>query len=145
MSEGIRRDIPIKLGDFSVIDTEFSSIRERFDAEMGKMEEEMSKFRSELMNRESNNFFRSTTRFVFHMNFQNCVFDGCGFGNLLICKPSGNRYFRLSELWDLIIKGASTEMGKVLLSLQEVCLHLMCILCENNYSRIEKKVMYNNN
>ncbi|XP_044259260.1 protein lethal(2)essential for life isoform X1 [Tribolium madens] len=62
MSEGIRRDIPIKLGDFSVIDTEFSSIRERFDAEMRKMEEEMSKFRSELMNRESNNFFRSTTR-----------------------------------------------------------------------------------
>jgi len=61
MSEGIRRDIPIKLGDFSVIDTEFSSIRERFDAEMRKMEEEMSKFRSELMNRESNNFFRSTT------------------------------------------------------------------------------------
>ncbi|KAG5868139.1 hypothetical protein JTB14_025488 [Gonioctena quinquepunctata] len=44
-----------------VIDTEFSSIRERFDAEMRKMEEEMSKFRSELMNRESNNFFRSTT------------------------------------------------------------------------------------
>ncbi|XP_030767364.1 heat shock protein beta-1 isoform X2 [Sitophilus oryzae] len=56
-----RRDIPIKLGDFSVIDTEFSSIRERFDAEMRKMEEEMSKFRSELMNRESNNFFKSTT------------------------------------------------------------------------------------
>jgi len=56
-----RRDIPIKIGDFSVIDTEFSSIRERFDAEMRKMEEEMSKFRSELMNRESNNFFKSTT------------------------------------------------------------------------------------
>ncbi|KAK9685640.1 Hsp20/alpha crystallin family [Popillia japonica] len=62
MAEGIRRDIPIKLGDFSVIDTEFSNIRERFDAEMRKMEEEMSRFRSELMNRESQNFFRSTTR-----------------------------------------------------------------------------------
>ncbi|XP_018570199.1 heat shock protein beta-1 isoform X2 [Anoplophora glabripennis] len=61
MSTGLNRDIPIKLGDFSVIDTEFSSIRERFDAEMRKMEEEMSRFRSELMNRESNNFFRSTT------------------------------------------------------------------------------------
>ncbi|CAG9865050.1 unnamed protein product [Phyllotreta striolata] len=61
MSEANKRDIPIKMGDFSVIDTEFSSIRERFDAEMRKMEEEMSKFRSELMNRESNNFFRSTT------------------------------------------------------------------------------------
>ncbi|XP_047523082.1 heat shock protein 30C isoform X1 [Pieris napi] len=59
---GLKRNIPIKLGDFSVIDTEFSSIRERFDAEMHKMEEEMSKFRSELMNRESNNFFKSTTR-----------------------------------------------------------------------------------
>lgn len=62
MAEGIKRDIPIKLGDFSVIDTEFSNIRERFDAEMRKMEEEMSRFRSELMNRESQNFFRSTTR-----------------------------------------------------------------------------------
>lgn len=56
---GVKR-IPIKLGDFSVIDTEFSNIRERFDAEMRKMEEEMSRFRSELMNRESN-FFKSTT------------------------------------------------------------------------------------
>ncbi|KAK7864203.1 hypothetical protein R5R35_004112 [Gryllus longicercus] len=57
---GVKRNIPIKLGDFSVIDTEFSNIRERFDAEMRKMEEEMSRFRSELMNRESN-FFKSTT------------------------------------------------------------------------------------
>lgn len=55
-----RRNIPIKLGDFSVIDTEFSSIRERFDNEMRKMEEEMSKFRSDLLNREAN-FFESTT------------------------------------------------------------------------------------
>ncbi|XP_078052061.1 alpha-crystallin B chain isoform X2 [Augochlora pura] len=58
---GIKRNIPIKIGDFSVIDTEFSNIRERFDAEMRKMEDEMSRFRSELMNRESNNFFKSTT------------------------------------------------------------------------------------
>nr|AIU47036.1 heat shock protein [Phenacoccus solenopsis] len=57
---GIKRNIPIKLGDFSVIDSEFSNIRERFDAEMRKMEDEMSRFRSELMNRESN-FFKSTT------------------------------------------------------------------------------------
>lgn len=63
---GLKRNIPIKLGDFSVIDTEFSSIRERFDAEMRKMEEEMSKFRSELMNRESNNFFKSTTRYLLY-------------------------------------------------------------------------------
>ncbi|XP_017893021.1 heat shock protein beta-1 isoform X1 [Ceratina calcarata] len=58
---GIKRNVPIKLGDFSVIDTEFANIRERFDAEMRKMEDEMSRFRSELMNRESNNFFKSTT------------------------------------------------------------------------------------
>ncbi|XP_069679226.1 protein lethal(2)essential for life isoform X3 [Periplaneta americana] len=58
---GIKRNIPIKLGDFSVIDTEFSNIRERFDAEMRKMEEEMARFRSELMNRESNFFTKSTT------------------------------------------------------------------------------------
>ncbi|KAL0272842.1 UNVERIFIED_CONTAM: hypothetical protein PYX00_005666 [Menopon gallinae] len=56
----IKRNIPVKLGDFSVIDSEFSNIRERFDAEMKKMEEEMTRFRSELMNRESN-FFKSTT------------------------------------------------------------------------------------
>lgn len=55
-----KRNIPIKLGDFSVIDTEFSSIRERFDSEMKKMEEEMARFRSDLMNRESN-FFESTS------------------------------------------------------------------------------------
>lgn len=64
----LKRNIPIKLGDFSVIDTEFSSIRERFDAEMRKMEEEMSKFRSELMNRESNNFFKSTTRYLLELS-----------------------------------------------------------------------------
>ncbi|CAD6208733.1 hypothetical protein G9C98_006141 [Cotesia typhae] len=58
---GTKRNIPIKLGDFSVIDSEFSNIRERFDAEMRKMEDEMSRFRSELMNRESNNFFKTTS------------------------------------------------------------------------------------
>ncbi|XP_063984093.1 alpha-crystallin A chain isoform X1 [Diachasmimorpha longicaudata] len=58
---GTKRNIPIKLGDFSVIDSEFSNIRERFDAEMRKMEDEMARFRSELMNRESNNFFKTTT------------------------------------------------------------------------------------
>lgn len=61
----INRNIPIKLGDFSVIDTEFSNIRERFDAEMRKMEEEMSKFRSELMNRESSSIFKTTSRYLF--------------------------------------------------------------------------------
>uniref|UniRef100_A0A2P2I338 Heat shock protein 27-like n=1 Tax=Hirondellea gigas TaxID=1518452 RepID=A0A2P2I338_9CRUS len=51
--------IPVRLGDFSVIDEEFNSIRGRFDAEMKKMEDEMSKFRNELMNRESNFFGQS--------------------------------------------------------------------------------------
>lgn len=58
-----KRNIPIKLGDFSVIDTEFSSIRERFDSEMKKMEEEMARFRSDLMHREPN-FFETTSRLV---------------------------------------------------------------------------------
>jgi HSP20 family molecular chaperone IbpA len=61
MADQNKRNIPIKMGDFSVIDTEFSSIRERFDAEMRKMEEEMAKFRHELMNRESN-FFESSSQ-----------------------------------------------------------------------------------
>lgn len=56
-----KRNIPIKMGDFSVIDTEFASIRERFDNEMRKMEDEMAKFRSDLMNRESNYFESSTS------------------------------------------------------------------------------------
>lgn len=63
-----KRNIPIKLGDFSVIDTEFASIRERFDSEMRKMEDEMSKFRSDLMNREAN-YFESTTRWVWYFKF----------------------------------------------------------------------------
>ncbi|XP_053949810.1 heat shock protein beta-1 isoform X2 [Anastrepha obliqua] len=60
MADATKRNIPIKLGDFSIIDTEFSSIRERFDAEMRKMEEEMNKFRHELMSREAN-FFESSS------------------------------------------------------------------------------------
>jgi len=55
--------IPVKLGDFSVLDSEFNSIRERFDAEMRKMEDEMTKFRSELLNREQSSsvFSKSST------------------------------------------------------------------------------------
>ncbi|CAI6366432.1 unnamed protein product [Macrosiphum euphorbiae] len=68
---GVKRDIPIKLGDFSVIDSEFSNIRERFDAEMRKMEDEMTKFRSELMNKESN-FFKTTS------NSQNTISSNHG-------------------------------------------------------------------
>jgi len=56
--EGFTR-IPVRLGDFSVIDDEFNSIRTKFDTEMKKMEDEMSKFRNELMNRESNFFTKS--------------------------------------------------------------------------------------
>nr|CAH0109524.1 unnamed protein product [Daphnia galeata] len=55
--------IPVKLGDFSVLDSEFNSIRERFDSEMRKMEDEMTRFRSELLNREQSSslFSRSST------------------------------------------------------------------------------------
>lgn len=58
---GPKRIIPVKLGDFSVIDSEFNSIRERFDAEMKKMEDEMTRFRSELMNREASFLQKSST------------------------------------------------------------------------------------
>ena len=37
--------VPMRLNDFSVLDTEFGNMRERFDNEMKKMEEEMNKFR----------------------------------------------------------------------------------------------------
>merc|ERR1712179_612392 len=53
--------IPVKLGDFSVLDSEFNSIRERFDAEMRKMEDEMTKFRSELLNREQSSVFSNSS------------------------------------------------------------------------------------
>uniref|UniRef100_A0A1B0D4P0 Uncharacterized protein n=1 Tax=Phlebotomus papatasi TaxID=29031 RepID=A0A1B0D4P0_PHLPP len=74
MAESNKCNIPIKLGDFSVIDTEFASIRERFDAEMRKMEDEMAKFRSELMNREAN-FFETTSR------YPSCIIDETTYTN----------------------------------------------------------------
>lgn len=60
------------MGDFSVIDSEFSNIRERFDSEMRKMEDEMAKFRSELINREQNNFFEQTSRLLARITVINC-------------------------------------------------------------------------
>lgn len=56
---GQRTNIPIHLGDFNVIDSEFHNIREKFDQEMRKMEEEMTRFRNELLNREANFFGKS--------------------------------------------------------------------------------------
>jgi HSP20 family molecular chaperone IbpA len=53
--------IPVKLGDVSVLDSEFNSIRERFDAEMRKMEDEMTRFRSELLNREQSSLFSKSS------------------------------------------------------------------------------------
>ena len=37
--------VPMKLSDFSVLDTEFGNMRDRFDNEMKKMEDEMNSFR----------------------------------------------------------------------------------------------------
>jgi len=48
--------VPMKLSDFSVLDSEFGNMRERFDNEMKKMEDEMNKFRSEMLDRESHFF-----------------------------------------------------------------------------------------
>lgn len=61
MAENKKNIIPIKLGDFSVLDSEFNSIRERFDSEMRKMEDEMTRFRSELLNREQSSLFSRTS------------------------------------------------------------------------------------
>jgi len=67
MADARKNIIPVRLGDFSVLDTEFSSIRERFDAEMRKMEDEMTKFRSELLNREQSSLFsRAATNSSLH-------------------------------------------------------------------------------
>ena len=49
-----QKKVPIRMGDFSVMDAEFGNIRERFDAEMRKMEDEMNKFRGQLLNKDSN-------------------------------------------------------------------------------------------
>ena len=54
--------VPIKMGEFSVMDSEFNNIKGRFDTEMKRMEEEMNKFRSELINRESSSFRKAASR-----------------------------------------------------------------------------------
>ena len=59
-----KNSVPIKMKDFSVLDTEFDSIRDRFDREMVKMEEEMNKFRAELLDKESSFFTRNSSNFA---------------------------------------------------------------------------------
>ena len=54
--------VPIKMGDFSVMDTEFNNIKDRFDSEMKRMEDEMNKFRSELISRQADTFRKTSTR-----------------------------------------------------------------------------------
>ena len=54
--------VPIKMGNFSVMDTEFNSIKGRFDNEMRRMEDEMNKFRSELISRQAETFRKTSTR-----------------------------------------------------------------------------------
>lgn len=54
------KEVPMKVGDFSVLDNEFGNMRERFDQEMKKMEEEMNRFRNELLDRDSNKFFQKS-------------------------------------------------------------------------------------
>ena len=47
-----RRKVPVRLNEFSVLDSEFDNIRSRFDNEMKKMEDDMNKFRAEMLNRD---------------------------------------------------------------------------------------------
>lgn len=56
--------VPMKMGEFSVMDTEFDNIRDRFDSEMKRMEEEMNRFRSELISRQADTFRKTSTREV---------------------------------------------------------------------------------
>ncbi|XP_023342946.1 heat shock protein beta-1 [Eurytemora carolleeae] len=56
---GEEQRVPMRIGDFSVLDSEFNSIKDRFDNEMKKMEDEMNRFRSELISRESSVFRKS--------------------------------------------------------------------------------------
>lgn len=67
----------MKLGDFSIMDSEFNNVRERFDNEMKKMEDEMNKFRSELINRESSIFKRGgTSKTVSSSSESRTIVDG---------------------------------------------------------------------
>ena len=59
---GSNSRVPIKMGEFSVMDTEFNNIKGRFDTEMKRMEEEMNKFRSELISRQADTFRKTSTR-----------------------------------------------------------------------------------
>ena len=54
--------VPMKMGEFSVMDTEFDNIKDRFDSEMRRMEDEMNKFRSELISRQADTFRKTSTR-----------------------------------------------------------------------------------
>lgn len=54
--------LPIRrMGDLSIMDSEFNNIKDRFDNEMKKMEEEMDKFRNDLLDRETTNFFTKSS------------------------------------------------------------------------------------
>jgi len=69
--------VPMKMGDFSVIDSEFNNIRERFDSEMRRMEDEMNKFRSELINRESSSFRKTGSSKTVHSSSESrTIVDG---------------------------------------------------------------------
>lgn len=60
MATGKDNRVPMRLGDFSVLDSEFGNMRERFDSEMKKMEDEMDKFRNQLLDKESKFFLNSS-------------------------------------------------------------------------------------
>ena len=60
---GFNSRVPIKMGEFSVMDTEFNNIKGRFDTEMKRMEEEMNRFRSDLISRQAETFRKTSTRY----------------------------------------------------------------------------------
>jgi len=69
--------VPMKMGEFSVMDTEFDNIRDRFDSEMKRMEEEMNRFRSELISRQADTFRKtSTSKSVYSSSESKTIVDG---------------------------------------------------------------------
>jgi len=81
----------MKMGDFSVLDSEFNSIKDRFDGEMKKMEDEMNRFRGEMLNRESSVFKKTgSSQFVSSSSSKRTVKNGEEVENSSTSSSSGD-------------------------------------------------------
>ncbi|XP_040569576.1 uncharacterized protein [Lepeophtheirus salmonis] len=55
------KKVPIRMGEFSVLDTEFGSMKDKFDEEMKRMENVMDRFRGDMLDKDSNFFSHSSS------------------------------------------------------------------------------------